>query len=303
MEYEKLDMLKKEYLKTPIPERLDFLVKKALKDGSGNSIKKRSTMRIIRATVASAAVLVALLTAVVNTSPVFASTLLKVPVIRGIVEVLTFREFTVKEDRFNADIKVPSIHGLENKALESSLNEKYLAENKKLYEEFMAEMAEMQKNAQGNMGVDSGYIVKTDTDRILSVGRYVLIVKASGAEKIKYDTIDKKNEVLITLPSLFKDNSYVGIISENIKTQMRERMKADEGIIYWVSVEGREALSEFVEPFEKISEQQNFYISPEGKLVISFDEYEVGPGSMGIQEFIVPTEIIADILVSDEYIR
>jgi len=32
---------------------------------------------------------------------------------------------------------VPAIEGLENKELQNSLNEKYLAENKKLYEEFM----------------------------------------------------------------------------------------------------------------------------------------------------------------------
>jgi len=30
-------------------------------------------------------------------------------------------------------------------------------------------------------------------------------------------------------------------------------------------------------------------------LVISFDKYEVGPGYMGIQEFEIPTEVIADI--------
>jgi len=53
----------------------------------------------------------------------------------------------------------------------------------------------------------------------------------------------------------------------------------------------------------KISPNQNFYITEEGKLVISFDKYEVGPGYMGIQEFEIPTEVIADILVSNEYIR
>jgi len=95
-----------------------------------------------------------------------------------------------------------------------------------------------------------------------------------------------------TLPSLFKDNSYIEIISENIKDQMRERMKADDGFIYWVDVDENE---EFIEPFDKISPNQNFYITEEGKLVISFDKYEVGPGYMGIQEFEIPTEVIADI--------
>lgn len=263
-------------------------------------MKRKGVAKKTSAAVASIAVSAVLLTAGINSSPVFAATLSKVPVIGGIVKVLSFREYTVSEERFNADIKVPSIQGLENKALENSLNEKYLNENKKLYEEFIAEMEDMQKTGGGNLGVNSGYVVKTDTDRILSIGRYTVITKASGVEKLKYDTLDKENEVLITLPSLFKDSPYVEIISENIKEQMREQMKADEGKIYWVVVDGKEKP---VETFEKISEQQNFYISAEGKLVISFDEYEVAPGYMGIQEFIIPTEVIADILVSNEYIQ
>ena len=34
-----------------------------------------------------------------------------------------------------------------------------------------------------------------------------------------------------------------------------------------------------------------------------FDEYEVAPGSMGVVEFEIPTEVLADILVSNEYIH
>lgn len=37
--------------------------------------------------------------------------------------------------------------------------------------------------------------------------------------------------------------------------------------------------------------------------MISFDEYEVGPGYMGVQEFEIPTEVIQDILVSNKYIK
>ncbi|AFQ45805.1 RsiV family protein [Desulfosporosinus meridiei] len=298
MERRNLQHLKKEYLETPIPGELDYLVSKALKDKGESKMKRKITVKKISVVVASIAACVALLMVGINSSQVFASTLSKVPVIGSIVKVLTFREYTVNGDKFNVDIKVPSIQGLENKALENSLNEKYVNENKKLYEEFKAEMEDIQKKGGGNLGVNSGYMVKTDTDRILSIGRYTVITKASGVEKLKYDTIDKENEVLITLPSLFKDNSYVEVISENIKAQMREQMKADEGKIYWV--DDKET---YIEVFDKISASQNFFINTEGKLVISFDEYEVGPGYMGIQEFIIPTEVISDILISNEYIR
>lgn len=298
MKDNKLDNLKKEYKNMPIPEELDFVVKKAIKESRINMRRKNTVKRTIKVVASTAAVL-GLLVVGVNTSSAFAETLSKAPIVGGIVKVLTFKEYKVNEEKFNADIKVPKIQGLENKELENSLNKKYLAENEKLYEEFMADMKELKAAGGGYLGVDSGYVVKTDNDKILSVGRYVVNTVGSSSTIFKYDTIDKENEILITLPSLFKDDSYVEIISQNIIEQMREEMKAGEDKIYWIEKE--EDLS--IDLFEKISEEQSFYINPEGKLVISFDKYEVAPGYMGTPEFVIPTEVISNILVSNEYIK
>jgi hypothetical protein len=296
----KLEELKKEYKNVPIPEELDFMVKKALKESGVNSISKKSNIKRIGIAAASIAAVFVAFTIGVNTSPVFAATLSKVPVVGSIAKVLTFREYNVNEDTFNSDIKVPEVQGLENKTLENSLNEKYLTENKKLYEMFIADMESLKKNGGGNLGVESGYTVKTDTDRILSIGRYVVNTVGSSSTTMKFDTIDKKNEILITLPSLFKDDKYIDVISENIKEQMIEENKADKKKFYWV--EGIEQ-NGTMQLFNKILSEQNFYINPEGKLVISFDKYEVAPGYMGIVEFIIPTEAISGLLVSKDYIN
>lgn len=296
----KMEMLKKEYTNVPIPAELDFVVRKALKENGVNSSMKNNKFKRIKIAVASVAAALVVLTVGVNTSPVFAAAMTKVPVVGSIVKVITFREFTVNEDTFNTNIKVPAVQGLDNKALENSLNEKYLAENKKLYEEFMADMENLKKNGGGHLGVNSGYEVKTDTDKILSIGRYVVNTVGSSSTKMKYDTIDKKNGILITLPSLFKDDRYVEIISENIKKQMIEQNKADSNKFYWVAGIKQNGNMEL---FEKISKEQSFYINTEGKLVISFDKYEVAPGYMGIAQFVIPTAIISDILVSNEYIK
>jgi hypothetical protein len=189
---------------------------------------------------------------------------------------------------------------LEDKGLENSLNQKYLDENKELYEQFITDMEKLKENGGGHLGVDSGYTVKTDTDRILSIGRYVVNTVGSSSTTMKYDTIDKEKKILITLPSLFKDDTYIDIISENIKKQMIEQYKADNQKFYWV--EGIEQ-SASMELFERIPKEQNFYINTEGKLVISFDKYEVAPGYMGVVEFVIPTEILSDSLVSSEYIK
>ncbi|GEQ20527.1 MAG: hypothetical protein PWP67_2104 [Clostridium butyricum] len=284
----------------PIPVELDFIVKKSLEDNGVKITNSKANFKGIKIAVASIVAATALFTVGVNSSPVFAASLSNVPVVGSIVKILTFREYTVNEDSYNADIKVPSIQGLENKDLENNLNDKYLTENKKLYEDFMADMEDMKSNGDGHLGVSSGYVVKTDNDRLLSIGRYVVNTVGSSSTTMKYDTIDKQSEILITLPSLFKNDSYVNIISENIKKQMIEQNKADENKFYWV--EGIEKDIN-MDLFEKISKDQNFYINSEGKLVISFDKYEVAPGYMGVVEFVIPTEILSDSLVSNDYIK
>lgn len=300
MKDKNLQQLKKNYMDVPIPVELDFIVKKSLEDNGVKITNSRANFKGIKIAAASIAAAVALFTVGVNSSPVFAASLSNVPVVGSIVKILTFREYTVNEDSYNADIKVPSIQGLENKNLENSLNDKYLTENKKLYEDFMADMEDMKSNGDGHLGVSSGYVVKTDNDRLLSIGRYVVNTVGSSSTTMKYDTIDKQSEILITLLSLFKNDSYVNIISENIKKQMIEQNKADENKFYWV--EGIEKDVD-MDLFEKISKDQNFYINSEGKLVISFDKYEVAPGYMGVVEFVIPTEILSDSLVSNEYIK
>ena len=300
MNRKKMEQLKKNYLETPIPGELDFVVKKTLKESGLNMSKHHNRFMGLKVAAASLVASLALLVIGVNTSLVFAQTMRKVPLVSSIVEVLTFREYTIDEGTFNANLKVPAISGLENKDLENSLNEEYLKENEKLYAQFQAEMEDMKEKGGGHLGVDSGFIVKTDNDRILSIGRYVVNTVGSSSTIFKYDTIDKKKEVLLTLPSLFKGDSYVDIISGNIKSQMLEQNQADENKIYWVQGIGEEG---FVELFEKISPEQNFYINPDNKLVISFDKYEVAPGYMGVVDFVIPTEVIADVLVGNEYIN
>jgi hypothetical protein len=299
MKENRIDQLKKEYMDIQIPVELEAVVENSLNRGKKRMQKGIYFKRLCTA-VASVVLVVAGLTAGINVNETFAQTLLDIPVLGGIVRVLTFKEYTIKDDLYDADIKIPAIEGLKNEDLQNSLNEKYLAENKKLYEEFIADMEDLEKNGGGHMGIDSGYEVKTDTNKILSVGRYVVNIVGSSSTTVKYDTIDKENEILITLPSLFKDDGYVDIISKNIKDQMIEENRADENKIYWV--EGIES-GIMTDLFDEIVEDQSFYINEEGKLIISFDKYEVAPGYMGVVEFEIPTEILSDVLISEEYIK
>ncbi|EKN67130.1 DUF3298 domain-containing protein [Schinkia azotoformans] len=290
----KIEKLKADYDNIPIPNELDFVVKKALQQ---KPRKNRKTKWIAGVAVASVVFVGGL-----NVNETFAKTMAEVPVIGNIVKVLTFVEFKVDEETYNADIKTPAIHNLNNEGLQATLNEKYLEESKALYEQFQADIEELKAANGGHLGVDSGYEIKTDTDRILSIGRYVVNTVGSSSTTYQFDTIDKQKGLLITLPSLFKNDAYINVISEEIKRQMLSQMEKDTSLIYWVDNPNKQE-EDLFDPFEKIKANQSFYITKYNKLVIVFDKYEVAPGYMGVVEFTIPSEILADTLVSDEYIK
>lgn len=301
MDDKQLSQLKDEYHKMPIPKELEQVVQKAIEDGKKK--QQRSRLMMGRKIVATAAAAVVVFIGGINVSPTMASVIADVPGMKNIVEVLTFRDYQYDDGWHQANIEVPAISGLEESGLGQALNQKYLEENKKLYEDFMADVEEMKALGDGHLGVDSGYEIKTDNERLLAIGRYVVNTVGSSSTVFKYDTIDKVDQVLITLPSLFKDDSYVQVISDYIVNEMKAKMKADSNLMYWVVTDENKGEENYFEPFTQINPEQSFYINSDYKLVISFDKYEVGPGVMGIQEFVIPTEVIADLLVSNEYVK
>ena len=291
MNDDKLKKLHAQYKDVPIPEELETIIEKNLQ----RPLKKRKRkLPIFLTSVAAAAVL---FTVGLNTNPAMAKTLADVPVIGQVVQVLTFTKYEMEKDAYTAEIQVPQISG--SSADIEALNEKYAEEGKTLYEQFKTDIEEMEA---GNMAVNSGYIIETDTDELLSFGRYVEVTVVSSSTVMKYTTIDKKAETVITLPSLFKDDRYLDIISRYIEDELRNRMIETEGSdMYWIG--GTEYHDEAFGVFEGISPDQNFYITEEGKLVMSFDVYEIAPGFMGLVTVEIPTELLQDVLVSNKYIK
>lgn len=288
--------LHKEYSEVPIPEQLDLMVNRSLKQ----SLKERRKKRLKYKWFASVGVAAIVFLIAINTSITVASALSSIPGVDRLIKVLTIKEYIVAEENYDANIKVPAVTNMENKELELGLNNKYLSENKALYDKFQAEIEELKKQGGGHLGLDTGYEVKTDNDRIFSIGRYVVETSGSSSEEVNFDTIDKVNQILITLPMLFKDEQYIERISQNIKEQMIAQMKADPEIVYWIPGNGDEVSTDM---FTSISKDQSFYINNDDKLVIVFNKYDVAPGAMGSVEFVIPTEAIAGDLVSQKYIQ
>lgn len=286
----KIEQLKKSYKEVEIPPELEDVVNMSIRQAKR---RKRSPLKHWTIGVAAAS---ALFIGSINISPAMANAFANIPVLGSIVEVLTVQQLTIEEENYQAELNTPAIQGLENEELQTILNEKYLEENKALFEKFEQEMAEMKQNGNGHLGVNTIYEVKTDTEQIFSLARYEVHTNASSSTSLKYDTIDKQRNILITLPSLFKDDQYIEVISSYIAKEMQRQMEADQTTSYFLD-------DEFTGDFEQIKPNQNFYITADHKLVISFDQYEVAPGYMGVVTFIIPSELLTDLLVNDIYIR
>lgn len=286
----KLKQLKRNYEEIDIPTELEDVVHASIRQAKR---KKRPMIQYWMLSVAAAA---SLFIGSINLSPQMAQAMMNIPVLGSIVEVLTVHRITVTEDDYHADLNVPEIQGLKNEELQSALNEQYLEENKALFQQFKHEMAEIKAQGNGHFGVNTIYEVKTDTPQIFSIARYEILTSASSSTTLKYDTIDKEREVLITLPSLFKDDRYIEVISSYIAKEMKRQMDLDQTTSYFLN-------DEFADDFTQIKPDQNFYITANHKLVISFDQYEVAPGYMGVVKFEIPSELLTDLLVNDFYIH
>ena len=72
-----------------------------------------------------------------------------------------------------------------------------------------------------------------DDRRFLVVKRTFTEIKGSSATTTKYDTIDKRANVVVSLPLIFKNDFYIDVISSEIKQQIADQMKNDSNKIYW----------------------------------------------------------------------
>lgn len=278
-----LKNLKKEYLQMDIPAEGIQRMQESIERARAEKRRREKRLSLYRMATAAAALL--LLVMLPNTNASVAYAMSELPLVGGLFKLVTFRDYSYEDAHHGMEVELGQIvyeDGREPEAVgEINLDMQQLTD--KLVEEFKASLADPEANKALNIETE----VVTDREDYFVVRLNILESEASGYEYNRYYTIDKRTGKRLKLKELFPEGTdYVTLISENIKAQMRAQMAADEGVIYFVDDKD---LPEY--NFDKISEEQNFYIDEKGRLVIAFDEYEVAPGSMGAPEFVINTEI------------
>ena len=282
-----MEKWKKEYDNIKVPEemreKLEQSINRAKKE------KKRMKQLTLYKTFGSMAAVLAIVLILPNTSQTAAAAMQQIPLLGNLFKVVTVRDYQVNEERNNADVKVPQVEVdtaddnadsdtvAQAKASADAINFDINEETNKLIEEFKESL----KNEEGYQSLYIDSNVKLDTDNLFSLELILYQGAGSGYEQHKHYTVDKKTGKELSLKDLCGDD-YIDTISEEIKTQMREQMAADETVQYWLDDPEVEEWN-----FDKIAEDQDFYVNEDGHIVVCFNEYDVAPGSMGCVEFIL----------------
>ena len=319
-EQEQLRQLQEEYENMIIPEagreRLQAGIDRARME------KKRAEHARRRSAWTAVAAAVVVMIALPNTNIQIAHAMENIPLLGGFFRLVTVRQYNYSDENHNAEVELAqinygedagegasvgevaaapegtaagSVEGVGQEAAVANLSEdgvEAVNQDMEATVEELIRQFEDTLSEEGYHGLHVTQEVVTDNARYYTVKLSVLETEASGYEHNQFYTIDKQTGNVVTLEDLFAEGSdYISAISENIKTQMKEQMAADEGVIYFLD---NDDMPEF--NFQGITEQTNFYFNEKDELVIAFDEYEVAPGSMGAPEFVIPQEVTAAIL-------
>lgn len=288
MKNDKIDKLKENYNNIEIPKELDDVINDAFNESENKKLENnkkdwRRNMKNMKKWYASAAA-VGLIIVSVNASSTFAKSLENIPVIGNIIRVVNFNNYRIDKDGMDVSISLPEVSS-DSKDLEYKLNKEFEKEGKEAYKKYEAEVAKLEKEGKTtHKSAEMWSEAIAENDKTVSVAIYNTETEASAATSRKIYNIDKKDKTILTLEGMFGNNDYVDVLSKNILSQMKERTKKDSNDVY------------FVDNTFKIKKDQPFYINDKGELVICFDEYEVAPGSAGLVEFVIPSNVVSKLM-------
>ena len=275
---------------TDIPDSVKNRIEQTLVDlPEKKPVKKQ--IRILPRIAASAACFVFIILFLLpNVSVTYAQALEQLPVIGDLVRVVTIRNYYYDDNHWKMDINIPQIESEDSKSVDY-INKDVSELTTALINRFYEDLEINGNKGYGSLNVD--YEVVTNTDSWFTLKLTVCQTAASSNTYFKFYHIDKKQGKIVELGDLFNTDKFSDSLVAEIKKQMQEQMANDENISYWINNSG------IGEEFATVSADHNFYWNENGDLVIIFDKYEVGPGSMGTPEFVIDKGVIRDILKSE----
>ena len=283
----KIRQAKAVYEAIKIPEQLDYIVNKATNNKQNT---KEYKMKYVKYVLSTVSCVFLTFVVIVNLSPSFASSISDIPIIGNMAKVFTIEEYKEEDEEKLINAKIPGIENTGNTELEKRINYEIALKMNEVLEEAEDRAAEYKKAIIETGGkeedyqpinIQIDYKVGYSSDKIVSFVILKSETLASTYTERYFYNIDIETGKNLNLRDLL-GNDYKNIIDETIYKEIEERSKNPDNM-YFVEEEMK---------FSGIkNEYQNFYINTDGKVVIVFEKYEIAPGYMGAQEFVIDKPI------------
>ncbi len=235
----------------------------------------------------ASAMIVLVLLILPNTSNDISYAMQGIPVVGNIVKAITIRRYFEKEGKSELDIEIPVIEDEDktSQIVNDDVNE---------LTQRIIDMYKEEKDPENHLSVKLESEVLENSEDWFTLKLELSEVRAGSNIRYKIYHVDKKKDKIITLAELFVSDDFKENMSNEIKRQMLSRMTEDESVVYWVN----NNIEDW--NFKTIEENQEFYFSEDGNIVIVFDKYEVAPGAMGTPEFEIDKEVYK-MFLKEEY--
>ena len=255
---------------------------------------KRLDRGWVKVMCSAAAVIIAVFIALPNMNAGICSAMSDIPVIGGLIKVVTFREYKYESENLRANVNMPALEAEENDGEEIKLViDRINEEVAGITDEMVAQIEQWREETEleAHIAVSERYDIIRDDDEWFTLMVEFWLGAGSSDTVYKYYNIDKSAKSLVTLDDLFESDGYLLAITEEVTRQMKLQMEKDDSAQYW--------LDDPFAPFTEIRRDANFYFSEAGNIVLVFEKYEVGPGCMGCPEFEIPRSVYSEYLKSE----
>ena len=248
----------------------------------------RKHRRVLHRSLATALASCACFVLLVNGSPSFAQAVYEVPVLGSLARIFTVTEYTINDEERVIDVRLPALENTGHTELEQKINQEISTRIQAVIDEAEARARETKEAYVATGGdpkdympviIDVDYEVKCQNDQYLSFVINKTETRASAYTEFYTYNIDLETGKELTLRDLLGPN-WMETVNTQVAQQIEERSQ-DPDNVYWTEDQGG---------FQGIEADQPFYLNADGLPVVVFEKYEIAPGSMGSQEFVIQPE-------------
>lgn len=266
---------REEYESTPIPEELDQRVQAGIRQGRSAGRAKRHGFRWGIGVAAACMVMVGGL----NVSPTFAAAAADVPVLGGLFQVLTVRNYETVKDGIDYDVSVPEVdaNGTLTEAVNDEIQKRvdaHLAQAQADWDDykeaFLATGGTEEQWGDREMDVIIDYEIKSQTDTTVSFVVDFAECWVSAQQQRYCYNLDLANNKDITLADVLGED-WVNICN----TAVQAYIDQDTSGLFFTADKGG---------FTTVDDTTSFYLNQDGSVTLVFPEYAIAAGAAGIVE-------------------